>query len=105
MSLAEGRGEAINLALYNYLGLGTHPEVIQQPLRPRCASSAPPGACGSPLLSGLTGLAPGVRAIRLAAFLQRDAGYVFNSRFSGALGSLAGLLRKGDVAIVDSKGT
>ena len=28
---------------------------------------------------------------------------LFNSGFSGALGSLSGLLRKGDVAIVDSK--
>lgn len=100
MSVAEGRGDAINMASYNYLGLGTHPEVVE------AAAAAlrefGTGACGSPVLSGLTGLHREFER-SLAAFLQRDAVMLFNSGFSGALGSLAGLLRKGDVAIVDSK--
>jgi glycine C-acetyltransferase len=100
MSLAEGRGDALNFASYNYLGLGTHPDVVE------AAAAAlrefGTGACGSPLLSGLTGLHREFERA-LAAFLRREALMLFNSGFSGALGSLAGLLRKGDVAIVDGK--
>lgn len=90
----------INLTSYNYLGLGTHPEVTQ------AAAAAlrefGTGACGSPLLSGMTVLHRDLER-RLAAFLERDAVLLFNSGFAGALGSIAGLLRKDDVAVVDSK--
>jgi 8-amino-7-oxononanoate synthase len=39
----------------------------------------------------------------LSAFLGRESTILFNSSFGGALGSLAGLLRKGDVAVLDSR--
>jgi glycine C-acetyltransferase len=97
---SDGPRSEINLTSYNYLGLGTHPEVIA------AAASAlrefGTGACGSPLLSGMTVLHRELER-RLAAFLQREAVLLFNSGFAGALGSIAGLLRKDDVAVVDSK--
>jgi glycine C-acetyltransferase len=39
----------------------------------------------------------------MCEFLQREAVMLFNSGFGGALGSMSGLLRKDDVAILDSK--
>jgi 8-amino-7-oxononanoate synthase len=90
----------INLTSYNYLGLGTHPEVVaaaEAGLR-----TFGTGACGSPLLSGMTTLHREFER-QLADFLGRDAVMLFNSGFAGALGSLAGLLRKDDVAVIDSK--
>jgi glycine C-acetyltransferase len=96
---AAGPQRVINLSSYNYLGLGTHPEVVD------AAAAAlrefGTGACGSPLLSGLTRLHRDFER-QLGTFVGRTV-MLFNSGFSGALGSLAGLLRKGDVAIVDSK--
>jgi 8-amino-7-oxononanoate synthase len=100
LQMKDGPRSEINLTSYNYLGLGTHPEVVA------AAESAlrefGTGACGSPLLSGMTVLHRELER-QLAAFLQRDAVLLFNSGFAGALGSIAGLLRKDDVAVVDSK--
>jgi glycine C-acetyltransferase len=100
MSVGAGTGDVINLASYNYLGLGSHPEVIGA--ASQALAEFGTGACGSPLLSGLTRLHRQFEH-ELAAFLGREAAMLFNSGFAGALGSLAGLLRKGDTAIVDSK--
>ena len=100
LQMRDGPRCEINLTSYNYLGLGTHPDVIA------AAASAlrefGTGACGSPLLSGMTVLHRELER-ELAAFLQRDAVLLFNSGFAGALGSIAGLLRKDDVAVIDSK--
>jgi glycine C-acetyltransferase len=94
------RSQVINLSSYNYLGLATHPEVVA------AASEAlrtyGTGACGSPLLSGLSDL-HGALERELAAFLGQEDCILFNSGFAGGMGTLAGLLRKGDVAILDSK--
>jgi 8-amino-7-oxononanoate synthase len=100
LQMRDGPRAEINLTSYNYLGLGTHPDVIA------AAESAlrefGTGACGSPLLSGKTVLHRELER-QLAEFLQRDAVLLFNSGFAGALGSIAGVLRKDDVAVVDSK--
>ena len=94
------RHPVINLTSYNYLGLATHPEVV------RAAHEALDryglGACGSPVLSGLSDLHRRLEA-RLAAHLQREASILFNSGFGGAMGALAGLLRKGDAVVLDEK--
>jgi 8-amino-7-oxononanoate synthase len=92
--------QVLNFTSYNYLGLARHPETIaaaQQAL-----ADYGTGACGSPLLSGMTDLH---RALEhaLSAFLGRGSTLLFNSGFGGALGSLSGLLRKGDIAVVDSR--
>jgi glycine C-acetyltransferase len=60
------------------------------------------GACGSPTLSGMTDLHRQLEHA-LAEFLGREDAMLFNSGFGGALGTISGLLRKTDVAIMDNR--
>ena len=90
----------INLCSYNYLGLANHPEVIaaaHDALRTHGL-----GACGSPMLSGMTDLHRELEQ-RVAEFLGREDAMLFNSGFGGALGTISGLLRKSDVAVLDNR--
>src|SRR5213082_843843 len=90
----------INLCSYNYLGLANHPEVIagaHEALRTHGL-----GACGSPMLSGMTDLHRELER-RVAKFLGREDALLLNSGFGGALGTISGLLRKTDVAILDNR--
>jgi glycine C-acetyltransferase len=90
----------INLCSYNYLGLANHPEVLaaaHEALRTHGM-----GACGSPMLSGMTDLHRELER-RVAKFLNREDAMLFNSGFGGALGTISGLLRKSDVAILDNR--
>src|SRR5216117_455007 len=90
----------INLCSYNYLGLANHPEVIaaaQGALKTHGL-----GACGSPMLSGMTDLHRELER-QMAKFLGREDAMLFNSGFGGALGTISGLLRKNDVALLDNR--
>ena len=90
----------INLCSYNYLGMANHPEVIaaaHEALRTHGM-----GACGSPMLSGMTDLHRELER-QVAKFLGREDAMLFNSGFGGALGTISGLLRKTDVAIMDNR--
>lgn len=90
----------INLCSYNYLGLANHPEVLaaaHDALRTHGM-----GACGSPMLSGMTDLHRELER-RVAKFLRREDAMLFNSGFGGALGTISGLLRKTDVALLDNR--
>src|SRR5438067_5158733 len=90
----------INFSSYNYLGLANHPEVIaaaHEALRTHGL-----GACGSPMLSGMTDLHRQLEQ-RMAEFLGYDVAILFNSGFGGALGTISGLLRKTDVAVMDNR--
>src|SRR5438874_1755188 len=90
----------INLCSYNYLGLANHPEVLaaaHEALRTHGM-----GACGSPMLSGMTDLHRELER-RVAKFLKREDAMLFNSGFGGALGTISGLVRKSDVAILDDR--
>src|SRR6184192_1570451 len=90
----------INLCSYNYLGLANHPEVLaaaHEALRTHGM-----GACGSPLLSGMTDLHRELER-RVAKFLKREDAMLFNSGFGGALGTISGFLRKTDVALLDNR--
>jgi glycine C-acetyltransferase len=94
------RRPVINLCSYNYLGLANHPAVLaaaHDALRTHGL-----GACGSPMLSGMTDLHRELEA-RVAKFLRREDAMLFNSGFGGALGTISGLLRKTDVAILDNR--
>jgi 8-amino-7-oxononanoate synthase len=97
----EGRPRSvINLCSYNYLGLANRPEVIAA-ARDALAKYGL-GACGSPLLSGMTDLHRQLER-RVAEFLGREDAMLFNSGFGGAMGTISGLLRKTDVAILDNR--
>src|SRR5439155_23191849 len=90
----------INLCSYNYLGLANHPEVLvaaHEALRTHGL-----GACGSPMLSGMTDLHRELER-RVAKFLRREDAMLFNSGFGGALGTISGLLHRSDVAILDNR--
>ena len=90
----------INLCSYNYLGLANHPEVIVA--AHEALQTHGLGACGSPMLSGMTDLHRELER-RVAKFLGREDAMLFNSGFGGALGTISGLLRKADVAILDNR--
>jgi 8-amino-7-oxononanoate synthase len=97
----EGKPQSvINLCSYNYLGLANRPEVIAA--AHDALKTHGLGACGSPMLSGMTDLHRELER-RLAKFLGREDAMLFNSGFGGALGTISGLLRKTDVAILDNR--
>lgn len=90
----------VNLSSYNYLGLASHPEVIDA--GKRALSKYGTGACGSPMLSGMTELHRELEH-RLVEFTGQEDVMLFNSGFGGGLGTLTGVLRKGDIALLDEK--
>jgi glycine C-acetyltransferase len=90
----------INLCSYNYLGLANHPEVIAAAHDALTTHGL--GACGSPMLSGMTDLHRELER-KLALYLGREDAMLFNSGFGGALGTISGLLRKTDVAVLDNR--
>ncbi len=94
------RQPVINLCSYNYLGLANHPEVVAAAIA--ALSKYGVGACGSPTLSGMTDLHRKLEQA-IATFLGRDDAILFNSGFGGALGTISGLLRKADVAVMDDR--
>lgn len=90
----------INLCSYNYLGLANHPDVIAS--AHEALKTHGLGACGAPVLSGMTDLHRELEH-QVAKFLGREDAMLFNSGFGGALGTVSGLLRKSDVAILDNR--
>ena len=97
----QGKSQSvINLCSYNYLGLANRPEVIEAAHKALRTHGL--GACGSPMLSGMTDLHRELER-RVAQFLNREDAMLFNSGFGGALGTISGLLRKSDVAILDNR--
>ena len=94
------RRPVINLSSYNYLGLAKHPETVAA--AQDALATYGTGACGSPILSGMTDLHRQLEQ-ELSTLLGRESTMLFNSGFGGALGSLSGLLRKGDVAVLDGR--
>lgn len=92
--------EVVNMSSYNYLGLATHPEVLAA--AQAALAEFGTGGCGSPLLSGMNTLHVELQKA-LSTWLEREDTILFNSGFGGGMGSLAGILRKGDAAILDSK--
>jgi glycine C-acetyltransferase len=97
----EGKSQSvINLCSYNYLGLANHPDVVAA--AHGALNTHGLGACGSPMLSGMTDLHRELES-RIAKFLDREDAMLFNSGFGGALGTISGLLRKSDVAVLDNR--
>jgi 7-keto-8-aminopelargonate synthetase-like enzyme len=90
----------INMTSFGYLGLVRHPAIVDA--AKRALDEFGTGACGSPILSGKSVLHERLEQ-QLMALTGREAVLVYNSGYGGALGSAAGLLRKGDVAIIDAR--
>jgi 8-amino-7-oxononanoate synthase len=98
--LGGGRRRVINMTSYNYLGLSSHPEVIQA--AKEALDRYGLGASGAPLLSGTFDLHVQF-ARQLASFKQKEDCLLYSSGLGGNLGAIQGLLRKGDVLILDEK--
>lgn len=90
----------INFASLNYLGLNTHPETIAA--AQAALQDYGTGACGSPLLSGMTDLHAKFEQ-ELSRFLRTESTVVYTSGYTASVAALSGVLRRGDVAIADSK--
>ena len=99
-SLDGKRRKVINMTSYNYLGLSTHPEVIQAAKEALDVYGL--GASGAPLLSGTFDLHVEF-ARRLAEFKQKEDCLLFSSGLGGNVGAVQGLLRKGDMFVLDEK--
>ena len=97
----DGQGHLVlNLASYDYLGLGSHPRVVtaaEQALRVFGV-----GAAGSPMLSGRTEPLAELEQ-ELCRLTGRDSVLVFPSGFQGAMATVAAVLRRGDVAVLDER--
>jgi len=90
----------INLASYNYLGLSLHPDTIAAAQAALLEYGT--GTCGSPVLCGKTDLHAAFEE-GLSSFLGADSTIVCSSGYIAALATLPAVLRRGDVAIADSK--
>jgi glycine C-acetyltransferase len=99
-SLDGSRRKVINMTSYNYLGLSSHPEVIQAAKDALDVYGL--GASGAPLLSGTFDLHVEF-ARRLAEFKQKEDCLLFSSGLGGNVGAVQGLLRKGDMFVLDEK--
>ena len=94
------RRKIINLTSYNYLGLSTHPEVIQA--AKDTLDKYGLGSSGAPQLSGTFDLHVEF-ARKLAEFKQKEDCMVYSSGLGGNMGAMQGILRKGDYLILDEK--
>lgn len=90
----------INLTSYNYLGLSTHPEVIQA--AKESLDKYGLGSSGAPLLSGTLDIHVEL-ACRLAEFKLKDDCLLYSSGLGANLGAIQGIIRKGDYLIMDEK--
>src|SRR2546425_539836 len=90
----------INFASYNYLGLSKHPETIAAAHAVLLEYGT--GACGSAILSGMTDLHAKFEE-ELSRFLGAESTVVYPSGYVGVVATLSAVLRRGDVAIADSK--
>lgn len=88
----------INFASYNYLGLSYRPEV-KQAIKD-AVDVYGGGASGSPILSGMTVPLRDL-AIELARFKRKEASLIFPTGYSANVGSIAGLMRSGDLIVAD----
>jgi 8-amino-7-oxononanoate synthase len=88
----------VNFASYNYLGLSYRPEV--KAAIKEAADVFGGGASGSPILSGTTVLHKQLEA-EVAAFKDKEAALLFPTGYSANVGTIAGLMRSGDLIVAD----
>ncbi len=94
----EIRRDLVNFASYNYLGLSYRDEV-KQAIKD-AAELYGGGASGSPILSGTTELHRQL-ASEMASFKEKEAALIFPTGYSANVGTIAGLMRSGDLIVAD----
>lgn len=90
----------INLTSYNYLGLSTHPEVVEAAVEAMKTYGV--GASGAAMLSGTFDQHERF-ASELAQFKGREDCMLFPSGYAGNLGAIQALMQRGDVLVIDDK--
>jgi len=100
LKIGADRRRVINMTSYGYLGLVRHPAIVEA--AKQALDEFGTGACGSPILSGKSVLHERLEQ-QLVALTGRDGVLLYTSGYGGALGSSAGLLRKGDTAVIDAR--
>lgn len=95
-----GLQPVINFASYNYLGLNKHPQTVAAAQAALLEYGT--GACGSPVLCGMTDLHAKFEE-ELSHFLGTESTVLYTSGYIAAIAALSAVLRRGDVAIADSK--
>lgn len=90
----------INFSSYNYLGLSTHPETIAAAQGALLEYGT--GACASPLLGGMSDLHAKFEE-EMSRFLGAESTTLYTTGYVAALAAMSAVLRRGDVAIADSK--
>ena len=96
--LSGGPREMIMMASNNYLGLSTHPKVIEA--GERALQRYGSGMSGSPLLNGTFSLLKELEG-RLAQLKGCEEAMLFSTGYSANVGAISGLVRPGDVILVD----
>jgi 8-amino-7-oxononanoate synthase len=94
----EIRRGLVNFASYNYLGLSYRPEV-KEAIK-AAVDIYGGGSSGSPILSGTTDLHRRF-ADEVADFKGTEAAMIFPTGYSANVGTIAGLMRSGDLIVAD----
>jgi len=94
----EIRRGLVNFASYNYLGLSYRPEV-KQAIKD-AVDIYGGGSSGSPILSGTTALHRQF-AQEIADFKGTEEAMIFPTGYSANVGTIAGLMRSGDLIVAD----
>ena len=92
------RRDLVNFASYNYLGLSYRDEV--KDAIKAAVDIYGGGASGSPILSGTTD-AHRRLAEDIARFKRKEAALIFPTGYSANVGTIAGLMRSGDLIVAD----
>jgi len=93
-----GGRKLIMLGSNNYLGLATHPKVVEATVK--AVREFGTGACSSRVLTGTTSLHAALER-RLAEFKRADAAVVFSTGFMTMMGTVSAIAGKGDVVFSD----
>lgn len=93
----EGK-DIIMLGSNNYLGLASHPEVIEAGVK--AVEKYGSGCSGSRFLNGTLDIHLELEA-RLAAFLKKEEAVTFSTGFQSNLGIIAGITGRNDVILCD----
>jgi glycine C-acetyltransferase len=88
----------LNLSSYNYLGLSYRPEVVEAAKRALDVYGL--GAAGSPILSGTMAVHEELQDA-LARFKGTESAMIFPTGYSTNVGLISGLMRAGDVVLMD----
>ena len=94
----ETRRGLINFASYNYLGLSYRDEV-KEAIK-AAVDVYGGGSSGSPILSGTTELHRRL-GLEVARFKRKESALIFPTGYSANVGTIAGLMRSGDLIVAD----